>query len=269
MGINLVDTADIYGQGDSERALKRILLSQAGGKLVVATKAGHTFKRRGNLESTAKRIIKRARSTVAPSTSAYRKSEATRSKPRSETTGGSKAKDTPAQENYTPEYLRASLHESLRRLGREQIDIFQLHSPPGSLVDHLATWDAMREFKAEGLIRFWGVSCFQPEDALHLGRIEGCDLVQFPSHAGLFEQAKAASDAMADYDVGRIGRQPFAHGRLLGASSSTSLLLRLALHHTGVDTLLMGTSSFEHLKANLAAADAGPLDEQTVNRLIA
>lgn len=270
LGINLVDTADIYGQGDSERALKRVLRNQAANKLIVATKAGHTFTRRGVLESTAKRMVKRAKALVGRSAPAHRQTHTDQPPAQSGQTAGSDdsaAPGTSAHENYSPEYLRASLHESLRRLGREQIDIYQLHSPPPSLADQAATWDAMRAFKAEGLIRFWGISCFQPADVLRLGHVEDCDLVQFPAHAGLFEPARTAADAMAECGVGKIGRQPFAHGRLLSADASTETLLRLALHHTGVDTLLVGTSSTEHLKANLAAADAGPLDEQTVDGL--
>ncbi len=65
---------------------------------------------------------------------------------------------------------RRALETSLTKLGLDHVDLYLIHWPavkfPGLYVE---AWDAMQEFKAEGLTRSIGVSNFNQEhlDALH------------------------------------------------------------------------------------------------------
>jgi aryl-alcohol dehydrogenase-like predicted oxidoreductase len=82
LGVTLLDTADSYGAGHSERLLSTVLAAHP--EVLVATKFGNTF------------------------------DEETR-----QLTGA----DT------SPARVRDALHASLRRLGRDRIDLYQLHTP--------------------------------------------------------------------------------------------------------------------------------------------
>jgi len=60
--------------------------------------------------------------------------------------------------DYTKEYILRACEQSLKRLKRETIDYYQLHS---ARVDHLEKGEcieAMQELQKEGKIRYWGLS---------------------------------------------------------------------------------------------------------------
>ena len=129
-GITLFDTADIYAQGGSERILGEALKS-VDAKIV--TKAGQRFPFRREVLLPLRGMATRF---LAHSSHARAAAIAARAKPLSR--------------NYTPEYLRRSLLDSLRRLQREQADIFLLHSPsPADLADGEAL-DCLNALKQEG-----------------------------------------------------------------------------------------------------------------------
>ncbi len=138
-GITLFDTADIYGQGESERILGEALKSTDAR---IVTKAGQRFSLARRLSLPLRRV---AKSLLAHS-------------PRMQAAAGaSRANRLPR--NYTPEYLRRALLSSLSRLRREQVDIFLLHSPSEEdLLDGDAL-DCLVALKREGLANCVGVSC--------------------------------------------------------------------------------------------------------------
>jgi aryl-alcohol dehydrogenase-like predicted oxidoreductase len=71
--------------------------------------------------------------------------------------------------------IAASLEASLRRLGREQVDLLQLHSqiggpgsealPPEIVIDHVLP--ALLRLREQGKIRFAGITAIGATDALH------------------------------------------------------------------------------------------------------
>ncbi|NUN07553.1 MAG: aldo/keto reductase [Ignavibacteriaceae bacterium] len=68
--------------------------------------------------------------------------------------------------DYSKDYIISACEESLRRLQRDYIDIYQLHS---ARMPHLKQGDcieAMEQLKQEGKIRYWGISLntFLPEE---------------------------------------------------------------------------------------------------------
>lgn len=67
--------------------------------------------------------------------------------------------------NYSKEYILKACEKSLKRLRRDYIDIYQLHS---ARVEHLKQGEcieAMEILKEQGKIRFWGISLntYKPE----------------------------------------------------------------------------------------------------------
>ena len=60
--------------------------------------------------------------------------------------------------DWRPESLRAQLEGSLRRLGIECIDLYQLHNTRIDPILDDALWDELEQFRAEGKVREFGVA---------------------------------------------------------------------------------------------------------------
>src|SRR3954466_6110504 len=64
--------------------------------------------------------------------------------------------------DLSPESIRRGCEESLRRLGREQLDLLQFHDPdPNVPIEE--SWGALQELVAEGKVRHGGLSNHPPE----------------------------------------------------------------------------------------------------------
>jgi aryl-alcohol dehydrogenase-like predicted oxidoreductase len=140
MGVPIFDTADAYGNGSSE-----ILLGRALGKrrqeAFIATKGGFLFNERSALVSAAGPLVRspilgRARALVPRRTG--------RASPTAAYSG----------QDFRPAYLGAALDASLRRLGTEYVDLYQLHAPRAFHDDVLGFAQDMR---AAGKIRGFGI----------------------------------------------------------------------------------------------------------------
>lgn len=117
--------------------------------------------------------------------------------------------------NFEPGYIAECLEGSLRRLGREPIDLYMLHNPS---VDNMGAEDSyalLEQAKSDGKIRHWGVSVNtvpECEMAVSQGRAATLQMeynVINQSAAGAFATARAAG-------VGVISRVPLNRGFLSG-----------------------------------------------------
>ncbi|MFJ9010318.1 aldo/keto reductase [Streptomyces canus] len=122
-------------------------------------------------------------------------------------------------EAFPGAHLRESLETSLRELGRDHVDLLQLHTWEDEWTgrgDWLETVDAL---KREGKIRFFGISVkdHQPENVLTVLRTGVLDAVQVIYN--VFEQAPsdALLPACEEYGVGVIVRVALDEGALTGA----------------------------------------------------
>jgi aryl-alcohol dehydrogenase-like predicted oxidoreductase len=70
--------------------------------------------------------------------------------------------DRPGQQerphDWSPKYMRKALENSLRRLGTDYIDFYQLHNPRLDAIDNDDLWDELLRAKDEGLIRGIGTA---------------------------------------------------------------------------------------------------------------
>ncbi len=123
--------------------------------------------------------------------------------------------------DWSPAYMRKALEESLRRLGTDHIDLYQLHNPRLEAIRDEALWAELEKAKAEGLIRAYGTALGPALDLRQAA--EGIasvaerhaptqiiyNLLEQPLGEGIFPAARAA-------DVGVIARVPHASGLLEG-----------------------------------------------------
>lgn len=140
-GVTLFDTADVYGQGDSERALGELLRDRRDAAVVV-TKVGQRFPARARIFRPLKRVIK-------PLISRSARVRA----------GVSAQRPTKLATDFSPRYLRLAIEASLRRLRTETIDALLLHSPLAADLRDGRPFEALECAKEQGKVRCIGVAC--------------------------------------------------------------------------------------------------------------
>jgi aryl-alcohol dehydrogenase-like predicted oxidoreductase len=117
-------------------------------------------------------------------------------------------------QNFTEPYIRGALDASLSRLEVDCVDVYQLHGP--SLNDMtLELFDLMRDLKASGKIRAWGVSIGSADEGKRA--IDGgAEVIQLVYN--IFEQkiGQAIFPLAQEKGVGIIVRVPLASGWLTG-----------------------------------------------------
>ncbi|MEU4389465.1 aldo/keto reductase [Kribbella sp. NPDC023855] len=254
-GINLIDTADMYGQGESEEMVGKAIAGRRD-DVVLATKATMPMGAERNHRGSSRR------------------------------------------------WIVTALDDSLRRLGVEHIDLYQMHRWDPATSDE-ETLSALTDLQRAGKIRYFGSSTFpayrivQAEWAAranHLSRY----VTEQPSYSILQRGIEAhVLPVTAEYGLGVLAWSPLASGWLSGAvregreiTTSRSAILperfdltipanrarleaverlakvadeagltmiQLALGfvtaHPAVTSAIIGPRTLEHLHSQLAAAD--------------
>jgi aryl-alcohol dehydrogenase-like predicted oxidoreductase len=254
-GINLIDTADAYSNGESEQIVGRAIAGRRD-DIVLATKA---FLPMG---------------------------------------------DDPNRRGSSRRWLTTALEDSLRRLGVDHVDLYQVHRWDPATSDE-ETLSALTDLRRAGKIRYFGSSTFpayrivQAQWAAaghHLGRY----VTEQPSYSILQRGIEAhVLPATQEYGMGVLAWSPLASGWLSGAvragrevttnrsafmpqrfdlsvpanqarmdaveqlakvaESAGLTLIQMALGfataHPGVTSALIGPRTMDHLTAQLAAAD--------------
>lgn len=265
LGCTLLDTAQAYGDGRSERLIARV------------------FRERGEPVAVATKLPPKTRRWAPPP-------------------------GTPIADVYPPAYIAAGAEVSLRNLGVDVIDVYQLHT-------WLADWnqtddwyEAMDRLKRQGKIRAIGISVSdaQPAQAngsIAQGRVDTVQVVYnilYPAaRTELFPVARA-------HDVGILARVPLASGALTGkfrsdtvfppgdwrgekltgdtlermveavervkaiVGTDTPLLtraLQFILADPEVSTVVTGVRTVQQTEENLSALDAPPLTGHQLSAL--
>lgn len=172
-----------------------------------------------------------------------------------------------------PEYLRQCVQMSLRRLGLERIDLWQLHRiDPNTPREE--TFGAIKEMVDTGLIRDVGLSQVDV-DEINAAQAAGLTVA---SVQNLYNLAHRKSDNVVDFcaanGIAFIPWFPIASGDLAKpggpldkiahhheGASVAQLALAWLLHRSPVIVPIPGTSSMAHLEQNLGAADVKLTDE--------
>jgi aryl-alcohol dehydrogenase-like predicted oxidoreductase len=262
-GVNFLDTADVYGDGRSERLISEVL-DEHEADPVVATKAGRRL-------------------------------------------------DPHVAEGYDEANLRRFVDRSRENLGRETLDLVQLHCPPTEVYYRPETFAALETLREEGRIAHAGVSVEKVEEGLKAMEYPAIETIQIIFNPFRQRPRELFLDRAAELGVGVIVRVPLASGLLTGAMSHETefpendhrnfnrdgdafdvgetfagipfedgieaataaeahvpegvsmaqTALRWILDHDAVSTVIPGSTTPEHIRANVASADLPRLPAET------
>jgi len=163
-----------------------------------------------------------------------------------------------------PEYLRQEAEMSLRRLGVDRIDLFQLHriDPQVPLAEQVGE---LARLQQEGKIRHIGLSEVTVDQLKQAQRY--ATIVTVQNKYNLEERtAEPLLDHAAKHGIGFIPWFPLATGGLAKEGSAltqmakrlhatpSQLALAWLLHRSPVMLPIPGTSKVTHLEENMAAA---------------
>jgi aryl-alcohol dehydrogenase-like predicted oxidoreductase len=194
----------------------------------------------------------------------------------------------PFPHDYSSANIRAGIERSLQRLRTDHLDLLQVHmSPSRSQMESDETVETLEAIRDEGKTRFLGMSGTLPNlpDHISMGVF---DVFQIPysalqreheesisqaatAGAGTLIRGGAARGAPAEDKNWRQGPIGLAEGEgrrrwelsgvedLLGDMSRLEFILRFTLSHPALSSTIVGTSSIDHLRSNIAIAEKGPL----------
>jgi pyridoxine 4-dehydrogenase len=181
-------------------------------------------------------------------------------------TKGGLLRDGPGQwrPNGRPEHLKAACEGSLRRLGLERIDLYQLHTPDRKvpLEDSVG---ALADLQAEEKIRHIGLSNVNTEELARARELVTVVSVQDRyslsdrHHEQVLETSERDGLAFIPWfplAIGELTREGGPLDKVARAHGATPAQVALAwlLQRSPVMLPIPGTSSIEHLEENVAAA---------------
>jgi pyridoxine 4-dehydrogenase len=181
-------------------------------------------------------------------------------------TKGGFVRDVPGEwrPDGRPEHLKAACEGSLRRLGLERIDLYQLHTPDRNvpLEDSVG---ALADLQAEGKIRHIGLSSINTEELARARELVTVASVQNRyslsdrHHEQVLEACERDGLAFIPWfplAMGELTREGGPLDEVARAHGATPAQVALAwlLQRSPVMLPIPGTSSVEHLEENVAAA---------------
>lgn len=192
-------------------------------------------------------------------------------------------------------YIKEAVKNSLKRLGTDYIDLYQLHG--GTIDDPIEeTIEAFEELVSEGVIRYYGISSIRPnvirefvkksqivsvmmqysildrrpeEEALPLLHEHGISIVtRGPLAKGLLSDKlleKASAKGYLDYSYDELSEiLPLLKAKLAASRSFTEVSLQYNLAAPGVASVVAGASSVEQLRSNAQAVRSEPLSDEEI-----
>jgi len=184
----------------------------------------------------------------------------------------------PRLHDYSRQNIMDAVHQSLRRMQTDYLDIVQFHFSPAREVLHEGAIETLHDLQRAGKIRFLGCSSILPNLIDHIA-MGVFDVLQIP-YSALQPEHEAAIAEAARGGAGIVIRGGVARGEpgagqgsadvwkfweharmdeLLEGMSATEFLLRFTITNPDMHTTIVGTLNPAHLHANVAAVLQGPL----------
>jgi aryl-alcohol dehydrogenase-like predicted oxidoreductase len=132
------------------------------------------------------------------------------------TKGGLRMTEDGLVRDSSPGWLRSGVEDSLRALGVDHIDLYQVHWPDRE-VPFAETAGALQELVEEGKIRHAGVSNFDAAQMAEFAQTRPVETLQPPYDLFRREIEAEVLPYCLEHDVGVLVYGPLAHGLLTGA----------------------------------------------------
>lgn len=223
LDVTLLDTSNIYGQGDSERVIGRAIKGRRDQAFVV-TKTGRGFSTKMRLLQPLKPFLRpllRAKGG-APSAVTARRGDALRY-------------------DWKPEAFAPSVDASLRRLDTDYIDGLLLHSPPAAVAGDPAVGAALAALRQAGKVRRYGVSCDDSATLDAALTMDGIGMIQLPWDVIAVTPDLAARTV--DRGIVVLAREVIR----LQPGLTPHQAVAASVAHPGVSCTLVGTTRIENL----------------------
>ena len=126
--------------------------------------------------------------------------------------------------NVSPAYIRSACEASLRRLGRDSIDLYQLHVGSLPNVDADLVIEELVSLQRDGLVRQFGWSCDVAAQAVRWAERGTCAALQFICN--VLQETPGLIDLCEKHAMTAVIRSPLASGFLSGKYGLDSRLPR-------------------------------------------
>ncbi len=190
-----------------------------------------------------------------------------------------------------PAQLSASIDKSLRLLGRDKLDVLQLHNPTLETIRDPQLLDSLQHALDSGKVGLVGASLYGEELALAALETPIYRTLQMPFNVLDQSMTERVFPLAQQNGVAILVRSVFLRGvltsriheiperlaplreRALAALKGepverlSTLAIRFCLSFPAITSLILGIRTIEELDANLSAAAEGPLDAGTLERL--
>jgi len=208
--------------------------------------------------------------------------------------------------DFSAEWIRQACEASLRRLRTDYIDIYLFHSPRGEMRFAPEEFEVLERLKAEGKIRYYGISVATVEDGLKTLACGCAEAIQVVYNVLEPEAEDGFLPAAEEQGVGIIARVPLASGFLAGkygldvvfgaddhrsqfsrekiqgyvrqveklrelvadgSRTLAQLALQFCLTNPAVSVVIPGAKTPEQLRQNTMASELGLLSEAELTRI--
>jgi len=137
------------------------------------------------------------------------------------TKGGLRMEGDTLLRDSSPKWLRQGVEQSLRNLGVEYIDLYQVHWPDKN-VPFAETAAALDQFVKEGKIHYVGVSNYDAGQMQEFEKTRKLDGLQPPYHLFRRDIESSVLPYCKEHGVGVLVYGPLAHGLLTGSFTASS-----------------------------------------------
>ena len=263
-GVNFIDTADVYGDGRSERVIAGFLKERAGERIYVATKMG-------------RRVEQRLENYTPEAFVAW--TQRSRDNLDTETLDLVQMHCPPFDVFYTPELFAACdemVEEGVMRhygVSVEKIEQAQkaMEYPGTATVQIIFNMVRQRpadRFLSEALAKDVGVLARVPlASGLLTGKYDKASTFAENDHRHYNREGQAfdvgETFAGLDYEAG-LGFVSAVQELVPEGATTAQLALRWILMHEGVTAAIPGAKTPEQARANAAAADLAPLSDEVM-----
>lgn len=141
------------------------------------------------------------------------------------TKGGLRIEGNTLLRDASAEWLRLGVEQSLRNLGVDYIDLYQVHWPdPRTPLEETAS--ALARLVEEGKIRYVGISNYDAEQMREFEKTRKIDTVQPPYHLFRRDIEQEVLPHCRKEGIGVLAYGPLAHGLLAGSYTPETIFAR-------------------------------------------